>query len=265
MLSNTVAISPTDQWKLTDYNIKPPVVDQVSFGLYQDNTQKTISASLEAYRKWIHHIVEYRDGADFLSTEPVEQQILQGIQDTWGIEFMLKKKTGKLSGWLSYTYSRSFVEVDGVLEENRINRGLAYPSNYDRPHNLNVVINTRLNRRLSFSSNLVYITGRPITYPISVYYLEDHRVLNYSERNKYRIPDYLRVDLSINLEGNLRNKKLAHSYWMLNFYNLFGRKNAYSVYYTIEDANIKGYKLSIFAQPIVTLSWHFKFGNYLSE
>ena len=265
MLSNTVAISPTDQWKLTDFNIRPPVVDQVSFGIYQDNSQKTVSVSLEAYRKWIGHIVEYRDGADFLSSDPVEQQILQGDQDAWGIEFMLKKSTGKLSGWLSYTYSRSFVQVTGLLEENRINNGLVYPSNYDRPHNLSIVTNGRLNRRLSFSANIVYITGRPITYPVSVYYLEGHQMLNYSERNKYRIPDYFRTDLSVNLEGNLRNKKPAHSYWMLNFYNLFGRRNAYSVYYTIEDGNIKGYKLSIFAQPIVTLSWHFKFGNYLSE
>jgi hypothetical protein len=265
MLSNTVAISPTDQWKLTDYNIAPPVVDQVSLGIYQDNSKKTISISLETYRKWINHIVEYRDGADFLSSEPVEQQILQGNQDTWGVEFMLKKSAGKLTGWLSYTWSRSFVQVDGLLAENRINDGLVYPSNYDRPHNLSIVANSRLNRRLSFSANFVYITGRPITYPISVYYLEGHQVLNYSERNKYRIPDYIRADLSINLEGNLRNKKIAHSYWMLNFYNLFGRKNAYSVYYTVEEGNIRGYKLSIFAQPIVTLSWHFKFGNYLSE
>jgi hypothetical protein len=265
MLSNTVAISPTDQWKLTDFNIRPPVVDQISLGFYQDNSKRTVSASLEAYRKWIHHIVEYRDGADFLSSEPVEQQILQGNQDTWGIEFMLRKSTGKLSGWLSYTYSRSLVQVDGSLEENRINGGRIYPSNYDRPHNLSIVANSRLNRRLSFSANLVYITGRPITYPVSVYYLEGHQVLNFSDRNKYRIPDYLRADLSINLEGNLLNKKIAHSYWMLNFYNLLGRKNAYSVYYTVEDGNIKGFKLSIFAQPVITLSWHFKFGNYLSE
>ena len=265
MLSNTIAISPTDQWKLADIHIEPPVVDQVSFGIYQDNSKKTLHSSLEIYRKWMNHIVEYRDGADFLSGNPVEQQILQGNQKAWGVEFMLRKNGEKFSGWLSYAWSRSFVQVNSDLSENRINYGKAYPSNYDRPHSLNLVTNSRLNRRLSFSANLVYITGRPITYPISVYTSEGHQVLNYSARNEYRIPDYFRVDISVNLEGNLRNRKIAHSYWMLNIYNLFGRKNAYSVYYTIENEKIQGYKLSVFAQPIVTLSWHFKFGNYLSD
>ena len=87
----------------------------------------------------------------------------------------------------------------------------------------------------------------------------------YSARNKYRIPDYFRIDLSVNLEGNLKFKKMAHSFWMLNIYNLTGRRNAYSVFYEARDGQIKGYKLSIFAQPIVTLSWNFKFGNYNSD
>jgi hypothetical protein len=146
-----------------------------------------------------------------------------------------------------------------------INNGISYPSNYDRPHNLGLVSNYKVSRRLSFSATMEYITGRPITYPISIYYQRGSEYLDYSDRNKYRIPDYFRVDLSINLEGNLKKIKLAHSFWMLSVYNLTGRNNAYSVYFRNESGSINGYKLSIFARPVFTLSWNFKFGNYASE
>jgi hypothetical protein len=265
MLSNTIAISPNDQWKLCDYHISPAISDQVSLGFYKDFPKKAVMTSIEVYRKWIDNIVEYKDGADFISSNPVEMQVLQGKQNTWGVEFMLRKNAGKLTGWLSYTYSRSLIIVNSEHKENQINNGIEYPSNYDRPHSLNYISNYRLGRRLSISTNIVYSTGRPITYPISIYYSEGQQFMHFSERNKYRIPDYFRIDLSVNLEGNLKYKKLTHSYWMLNVYNLLGRKNAYSVYYEAEDGIIKGYRLSIFARPIVTLSWNFKFGNYSSE
>jgi hypothetical protein len=265
LLSNTIALSPTDQWKLTDYHINPPVSDQLSAGFYQDLPDLGLNLSLETYRKWISNVVEYKDGVDFISGEPLETQILQGKQDSWGIEFMLKKNTNNLTGWMSYTYSRSIVEVDGPFRELQINDGNPYPSNYDRPHAFNLVANYRISRRLSISSNIVYSSGRPVTLPIAVYFSENSKYLYYSERNKYRIPDYFRVDLSVNLEGNLKFKKLAHSFWMLNVYNLTGRDNAYSVFYEADQGQIQGYKLSIFAQPIVTLSWNFKFGNYNSN
>ena len=112
---------------------------------------------------------------------------------------------------------------------------------------------------------MIYNTGRPVTYPVSVYYINGQEILNYSSRNKYRIPDYFRIDFSFNLEGNLKSKKIAHSFWMLNIYNLTGRKNAYSVYFKSEGAKTNGYKMSVFGTQIVTLSWNYKFGNYASE
>ncbi len=265
LLSNTIAIAPNDQWKLTDYHIAPPVADQLSVGFYHDFRDLGINISVEAYKKWINNVVEYKDGADFISAEPLETQILQGFQDSKGIEFLLKKTTNRLTGWLSYTYSRSTVLVDGIFDEEKINDGLPYPSNYDRPHSLNFVSNFRISRRLSFSSNVVYTTGRPVTLPIAAYFSEEQQYLLYSDRNEYRIPDYFRIDLSVNLEGNLKYKKVAHSYWMLNIYNASGRHNAYSVFYEVEEGQVLGYQLSIFAQPIVTLSWNFKFGNYNSD
>jgi hypothetical protein len=112
---------------------------------------------------------------------------------------------------------------------------------------------------------VVYSTGRPVTYPLSIYYINGQPYINYSLRNEYRIPDYFRIDFSINLEGTLKSRKIGHSYWMLNIYNLTGRKNAYSVFFKSENGKINGYKMSVFGTQIVTLSWNFKLGNYASE
>jgi hypothetical protein len=265
MLRNTIAISPNDKWKLCDYHITPPVADHISAGYYRNLSNRGINASLEIYHKWINNQVEFKDGTDFTSPDPIETQVLQGKQRVNGIEVMISKTTGKATGWISYCYSRSFIKVDGSTPENQINYGMEYPSNYDRPNSLNFVLNYKTNRRLSTSVNFVYTTGRPITYPVSVYYSEGQQLLYYSKRNEFRIPAYARLDLSINLEGNLLRKKPIHSFWSLNLYNALGRKNAYSVYFDSYNGKVQGHKLAIFGVPILTLSWNFKFGNYLNE
>jgi hypothetical protein len=141
LLSNTFAIAPTDQWKLTGSHIAPPLADQVSLGFYYDFEKAGINTSVEVYKKWVQDVVEYKDGADFISPLPIETQILQGSQDVRGVEFMLKKNTRRITGWLSYTYSRSTTLVDGKYVEAQINRGVAYPSNFDRPHSFDLVSN----------------------------------------------------------------------------------------------------------------------------
>jgi len=265
MLTNTIAMSPTDQWKLCDYNIAPPFVDQLSAGYYHDFKNIGFSTSLEAYYKMASNLKEFRDGASFINNPNTELEILQGDQEAYGMELMARKNTGKINGWIAYSYSRSTMLVKSNFPGESINRGVPYPSNYDRPHHMNIVSNLKLDRRFSFSLNMVYTTGRPVTYPVSIYFMDGIQYVYYSERNGYRIPDYFRIDLSVNIEGNLKRKKLAHSFWMLNFYNITGRNNAYSVYFKNEDGAIKGYKLSIFGKPLITLSWNFKFGNYSSE
>jgi hypothetical protein len=265
MLSNTIAISPTDQWKLCDYHIKPPYSAQISAGFYKDFLQTDLNTSIEVYYKRIHNIVDFKDDASLLTTPNIETELLQGTQSAYGIEMMVKKNTGKLNGWISYAYSRSEILVNGESSWEKINSGYPYLANYDKPHAFNLVMNYRTNRRLSFSGILVYSTGRPVTYPLSIYYINGQPFVKYSLRNEYRIPDYFRIDCSINFEGTLRAKKIAHSYWMINIYNLTGRENAYSVFFKSEDGKINGYKLSVFSTPIVTISWNFKLGNYASE
>ena len=265
LLSNTIALSPVDQWKLCDYHILPPLSDQFSLGYYKDFAGKKISLSTELYTKKVKNIIEYKDGASFISNPAVEQEILQGKQTAYGLELMAKKNSGRITGWISYCYSHSEILVTGKNNWEKINDGLTFPSNYDKPHAINMVINWRIRRQLSIAGNVVYNTGRPITYPVAIYKLDEREQVLFSTRNKYRIPDYFRMDLSVNLEGNLKAKKIAHSSWMLNVYNLTGRDNAYSVFFKSDEGKIKGYKMSIFSIPVFTLSWNIKLGNYANE
>ncbi len=261
MLSNTIAASPADTWKLSDYNIKPLTGDQVSAGLFL-NFGQNLEGSLEAYYKHANNIVEYKDGADMVTSKYIDQDVLQGELDAYGIELMIKKPFGKLTGWLNYTYSNSTVLVNNTSTGEDINFGLRYPSNFDRPHSFNLVANFMASRRLILSGNISYSTGRPITYPTSIYYIDGKKFLYYSNRNEYRIPDYFRLDLAVRLEGNLVSKKLAHGQFVFSVYNVTGRKNAYSVYFIAEDGKINGYKMSVFGTQIYSVSYEFKLGNY---
>ena len=260
MLTNTQSVSPTDSWTLSNKNLKPQRGTQFSLGYYQNFMDDKIEASLETYFKKIENMPEYKPGADLLLNPDLEIDLLEGQGRAYGLEFMLEKKSGKFNGWLSYTYARSLVKVDGKFQEEKINGGSYYPTNYDKPHNIAWVSNYKYSRRISFSATVIYNTGRPITYPVAKYMYRGRELLHYSNRNEYRIPDYFRIDAAINIEGNLKVNKLAHSYWSFSVYNLTGRNNVYSVYFTSnEKSSLKGYKLSIFAQPVPTISYNLKF------
>ncbi|MFT4666456.1 MAG: hypothetical protein ACI9RM_002436 [Ulvibacter sp.] len=262
LLSNTVALAPTDRWKLTDYNIEPMTGQQASFGVYGDLANKKYTWSTEVYYKKVNQLVEYRDGANLLINEFPERDVLQGDLNAWGLELMLKKTTGRFNGWINYTYSNSRVLVKGADDASSINFGNSYPSNYDKPHVVNVVANYKFTRRFSLSANMVYQSGRPITYPTNTYSQGGVQLINYSERNKFRVPHYFRADLSAKLEGNLKKEKLFHGAWVFSVYNLTGRNNVYNTYFKYANTRLNGYRVSIFAQPIFSISYQFKFGNY---
>jgi hypothetical protein len=259
MLSNTTAIAPTDIWKLSDTYVQPQIGDQYSIGFYKNLKGNIFETSIEAYYKSMNNTIDFKSGATLLQNHHLETEILNSKGKAYGIEFHLKKSTGKLNGWVSYTYSRSFLKTKGATITETVNDGLYYPSNYDKPHSFNFIGNYKFSRRFNFSLNTVYSTGRPITLPIAKYDLDGTQRIYYSNRNAYRIPDYFRIDASINVEGNHKIKKLAHSSWTFAVYNLTGRSNAYSVYFTSENGIIKGYKLSVFAKAIPTITYNFKF------
>jgi hypothetical protein len=260
MLSNTTAATPTDIWKLADSYSRPQVGDQFSLGFYKNLKGSIYETSLEGYYKNIISTVDYKDGAQLLENAAhIETETVDAKGKAYGVELMLKKSSGKLNGWISYTYSRTFLQTTGVYGSEIVNKGNYYPSSFDKPHALNFISNYKFTRRYNFSLNVIYNTGRPITLPIGRYTLEGSNRVLYGDRNASRIPDYFRVDVSFNVEGNHRIKKLAHSSWTFAVYNLTGRANAYSVYFVTENDKIKGYKLSIFAQPIPTITYNFKF------
>jgi hypothetical protein len=259
-LSNTASVSPTDIWKLSDKYVRPQVGDQVALGYYRNFRSNTIETSVETYYKQMHDFVDYKSGATLLLNHHLETELVNAEGKAYGVEVSIKKSTGKINGWLNYTYSRSLVRINPDIVSERINGGAYYPSNFDKPHDVTLAGNYRFSRRFSTSLNFNYSTGRPITLPLAKYYVEGAARVYYSERNAYRVPDYYRVDFAMNIEGSHKVKKLAHSSWTLAIYNLTGRKNPYSVYFkTTPTGQIKGYQLSLFGQPIPTVTYNFKF------
>ncbi|HUQ97707.1 MAG TPA: hypothetical protein VM010_08575, partial [Chitinophagaceae bacterium] len=259
VLSNTAAIAPTDIWKLSDPNIKPQRGEQVSLGFYKNLKSNSIETSVEVYYKRIKDYLDYKPGAMLVLNEHIETDVINTRGKAYGAELMLKKSTGKLNGWISYTYSRVLLQMDDSTIGMPVNGGRFYPANYDKPHDATMIGNFRINHRFSLSWNVTYSTGRPITLPVGRYFYANAQRILYSDRNAYRIPDYFRTDFSMNIEGNHKVAQKTHNSWTIGAYNLTGRKNPYSIYFTSENGQIKGYKLSIFGSIIPFVNFNIRF------
>jgi hypothetical protein len=259
ILSNSFSISPTDTWKLSDPNLPPQIADQVSLGIYQNLKHGIYELSLELYYKKLSGLKDYKVAADISMNEQIETEIINCRGKSYGIEMMARKATGKLNGWVSYTYSRILEKTNSSFLEEQINNNNWFPASYDKPHSATLVMNYQFSRRISISSDVVYSTGRPITYPVARYTFRGNTFVHYSNRNEFRIPDYFRWDASVNLDGNLRITQFAHSFWSLSVYNITGRDNVYSIYFISKGNRTQGYKLSIFARPIISITYNFRF------
>ena len=259
LLSNNTTVSPVDTWKLSDLNIKPQRSQQYTLGVYGNLGDSGFETSIEGFYKRSKNLLDFRTGADLLLQPNIETETLQGKGEAYGVEFLVKKQIGKLNGWLGYTYSRSFIKVDSPFSEDRINGGNFYPTSFDKPHDISLVTNYKFTKRYSFSANFVYQTGRPITFPVGQFEFGNSSFTVFSERNTFRIPDFYRLDLGFNIEGNHKIKKLAHSFWSISVYNVLGRNNPYSIFFVTEDGNVKALQSSIFGIPIPTITYNFKF------
>jgi hypothetical protein len=258
-LSNTTIMSPTDTWKLSDAHIRPQKGMQAAAGLYGNFLDNMIEASIEGYYKSIKDYLDYRGGAQLMMNHHLETDVFSAGGKAYGVELMLKKATGKLTGWVGYSYSRSLLRQDGPTVEEPVNNGNWYPADYDKPHEFKFAGNYKFTQRYSLSLNCDYSTGRPVTLPAAKYDYMEGEYVYYSERNQYRIPDFFRMDMAFNIEPTHHLTVLTHSTISLGVYNITGRKNAYSVYYVAENGQLNGYMMAIFGAPIPYLSYNIRF------
>ncbi len=261
VVTNTTTPLPTARWKTSDEFIKPQISQLISAGVFQNLGDAVYDVSLEGYYRHTQNILEYKPGAQFLLRDNIETEVLQGQNRSYGIETMVSKKKGELTGWVNYTYSRSLNQVnEGPSAVQQVNEGRWYSSNYDRPHTLNASISITPNKVHTFAFTFAYSTGQPYTAPDGPITYRGVRYALYSDRNNARVPDYHRLDFSWNIyQPSLKEKRWKGS-WAFTVYNLYGRKNAYSVFYRTVNNQLKSYRLSIFAAPIVSLAYNFTFG-----
>lgn len=259
LLTNTMTIAPTDVWKLSDLHLEPQKGTQVSLGWYKNLMNNKLEISAETYYKQIRNFLDFKSGDSLILNHNIETATINTNGKAYGIELMAKKLAGKVNGWVAYTYSRTLLRALDRESEDAPNNGNYYPANYDKPHDFTFAGNYKFTHRFNVSLNLTYSTGRPYTPPVGKYFADGSWRIFYAERNQYRIPDYYRVDISLNIEGNHKIKKLAHSSWTVAVFNLLGRRNPSSVYFQTSRGNVEGYKLSIFGNPVPTITYNFRF------
>ena len=260
LISNTAAITPVDIWQSSNTYFKPQVADQISLGYYRTIQDNTYEAYVEGFYKTTDNVLDFKDGANLILNKNLETALLPGKAEAYGVEVSGSKVKGRLLATLSYTYSRSWRKVDGPLDEEQVNEGKRYPSNYDQPHVVQLNWRYGISRRIFFSGNFIYHTGRPMSLPVAGYSVDGVPVMTFSDRNKYRIPDYHRLDLAFIIEGTHKRKKILDGTWVLSFYNAYGRKNAYSVFFQDNGKGFyKPYKLSVVGSIVPSLSYSFKF------
>jgi TonB dependent receptor/CarboxypepD_reg-like domain/TonB-dependent Receptor Plug Domain len=221
LLSNSTGSNPTDLWIPSSNNVKPELSDQVSTGYYRNSNDNNYEFSGEVYYKTMQNQIDYKNGAILVANQNVESQLVYGIGRAYGVEFFAKKKYGKLTGWISYTLSRT------ERKFSSINSDSWFPARQDETHSLSVVAIYKANKKWTFSADFVYNTGNAVTWPSGKYNVNGNTIFYYAQRNGYRMPPYDRMDVSATLQGKIRHK-YNHS-WTFSIYNLYARENPYFV------------------------------------
>lgn len=266
LLSNTLSPASSDFWQISGRYLLPTTMHQTTLGLYQFVKKFDMDMSLEFYYRKIENVVDYKSGADLLFNESVETEILTGEERAFGMEIFLKKKFGKLTGWLGYTLSRSERKIDSEFDEEKINEGRYFPTNYDRTHDIAITGIYQLTPYLSLSSSFVYYTGKPYSFPSSKYEIDGLQIPHYASRNQDRLTDYHRLDLAATLKlKNVRKngkERRAESSWVFSIYNVYARKNA-QAYFFRESESQPGVsvveKLAVLGTMIPSVTYNFKF------
>ncbi len=253
LLSNATSGTPMDLWIPSSKMVKPEVSDQFAIGFFKNFKENTYETSIEIYYKDLKNQIDYRPGADIMLNKNVEAELVFGTGRAYGVELFIKKRTGKLTGWIGYTLSkteRTFEDIDD---------GAWYPAKQDRTHDVSIVAMYNITQKLNVSATWVYYTGNAVTFPSGKYEIEGVVAPIYTSRNGYRMPDYHRMDLGITYTN--KKRKRFESSWNLSAYNVYSRKNAYSISFRADENNpekMNAIKLSLF-RIIPSLTFNFKF------
>ena len=254
LISNSTTSSPTDKWLASTNIIKPEISDQVAIGYYKNLFDNHYELTLETYYKTMQNQVDYRDGANiYINSDAIESQLLFGKGRAYGLEMLLKKKTGKLTGWISYTLSKTQRKIDGI------NSNEWYNARQDRTHDIAIVASYQASKKWNFSANWIFYTGDAVTFPAGKYQIDGQTVYYYTERNGYRMPNYHRLDLGATLQ--LKKHKRWSSELAFSLYNAYGRENAYSITFqdNKDDPNKTEALQTALFKYIPSVSYNFKF------
>lgn len=253
LISNTMAPTPVDVWQTANVHLAPQRADQWSLGWYQNLAAHRWETSVEAFYKDQANLIEYRDFAELLVNDQIETELVPAIGRAYGVEVTLRKKRGQLTCWLGYTYARSFLQTTSEFAVNQVNQNAWYPAPFDQPHQFDAVMNLKVGRGSSIGMNVTYRQGRPFTALESSFEVNGTVVPLFSNRNQYRIPDYLRFDLSVALGSIV---KRWDDQLVFSVYNLLGRENAYSIFYQRLDNQFipRAFRLAVLgaAFPAIT-------------
>ncbi|MES2726639.1 MAG: TonB-dependent receptor [Bacteroidota bacterium] len=247
MLSNSTAPLPITMWVPSSRYVDPQSADQVGLGYFKNLFDDKVEVSVEGYYKWMNNAIDFKDNAQLLLNPAIETDILRGKGWSYGLEFYAKKSVGKTQGSISYTWSVTELQIDGI------NNGKAYYAPWDRRHNINIGVTHELNERWSFGANWTYGSGRPVTLPAAKYYFDYGSAVYYSERNGERTPDFHRLDISANLKSKKKEGRKWEGMWNFSIYNVYNRQNPFSVY--SQNVKIDDDKTSNDKQ--IVMSWLF--------
>lgn len=262
LISNSNSPTPVDVWAPSDRYFKPQIADQLGVGYFLNLAKNKYSLELEAYFKKIQNRLDYIDGANLVGNDFLEQVIMSGKSRAYGLELLFRKNYGKVTGWLSYTLSKTEQLTTGTnVSGPGINNGKWYLTNYDKPHNFSLTTFYPLSKKLSFGATFTYQTGRPTSYPVGKFNYLGIQVPVYGARNAYRLPDFHHLDLSVSYVPNPGSGKKIRGEWVLSFYNLYNRKNTSSINFSqnSDTYQSESVRLSLFGiVPAVTYNFKFK-------
>lgn len=259
LISNTATIAPSDVWKLSDNFLEPQIADQYSLGFYNNFKGNIFETSIEVYYKDLQNVVEYKDGATLIMQNHIETELIPAEGQAYGVELYVKKNLGRLTGWASYTYSRSLRRVITPYEEENINDGEWYASNFDKPHDLTLIGNYKVSTNTSISATFAYSTGRPVTFPEAKFEYSGNNLAYFDSRNQQRMPDFHRLDFAVNFKFKGQGRFFDGN-WTFSLLNVYGRKNPFSIYFgDVAGSPPQAVRLAILGVPLPSLSYAIKF------